>query len=90
MRKQKFEKVLELTPIEMCMGEERAKEIAKKWSHNGLDFLQDMWHKYYTLTAHLCINSLMVNFGEKSLDLTKMEKALQSVVEDEEKRKVAE
>ena len=75
----KFEKVLALTPVEMAMGEERAKEIAMKWSHKGLDLLMDMWHKYYTITHHLCINSLLLNFAEKQLILDKLEPALSGI-----------
>ena len=75
--KQKFEKVLELTPIEMSMGDERAKEIAKKWTHKGLDFLTDEYHKYGNLTALLCINSLLLNFSEKQLNLDKLDYALE-------------
>lgn len=79
--KQKFEKVLELTPIEMAMGEERAKEIAKKWTNKGLDFLLDMWHKYYNCVTHCCINSLLLNFSEKEVILDKIETALEGVQE---------
>ena len=75
----KFEKVLALTPVEMAMGEERAKEIAKKWTNKGLDLLMDMWHKYYTTTHHLCINSLLLNFSEKQLKLEKLEPALSGI-----------
>ena len=75
----KFEKVLALTPVEMAMGEERAKEIAKKWTNKGLDLLMDMWHKYYTTTHHLCINSLLLNFAEKQLLLEKLEPALSGI-----------
>ena len=75
----KFEKVLALTPVEMAMGEERAKEIAKKWTNKGLDLLMDMWHKYYTTTHHLCINSLLLNFAEKQLKLEKLEPALSGI-----------
>ena len=82
--KQKFEKVLELTPITMCIGEERAKEIAKKWTNKGLDFLKDMWHKYYTTTHHLCINSLLIRYSEKELNLDKLETALKGIEEVKE------
>lgn len=77
--KQKFEKVLELTPNTMPMTEERAKEIAKRWSHKGLDFLKDMWHKYYTNTHHLCIYSLLIRYGEKQLKLEYLEPALAQI-----------
>lgn len=45
--KTKLEKVMELTPITMGINEERDSKIAKRWSHKGLDFLLEMWHKYY-------------------------------------------
>lgn len=77
--KQKFEKVLELTPITMTMGEERAKEIAKKWTNKGLDFLMDMWHKYYTDIHHFCINSLLLRYSEKQLNLEYLESALKGI-----------
>ena len=79
MKKQKFEKVLELTPISMCMGEERAKEIAKKWTNKGLDFLKDMWNKYYSDIHHLAINSLLLNYNEKQLHLEYLEEALKGI-----------
>ena len=79
--KQKFEKVLELTPITMAMGEERAKEIAKKWTNKGLDFLMEMWHKYYTNTHHICINSLLIRFTEKELNLDKLDACLKEIKE---------
>lgn len=79
--KQKFEKVLELTPITFPIGEERAKEIAKRWTNKGLDFLKEMWHKYYTTTHHLCINSLLIRYAEKSLNLDYLEPVLQGIRE---------
>ena len=77
--KQKFEKVLELTPITYPMGEERAKEIAKKWSNKGLDLLLNMWHKYYTDAHHYAINSLLLRWSEKQLNLDKLETALKEI-----------
>lgn len=73
--KTKIEKVRELTPITMGINDERDFRIAKRWSHKGLDFLLEMWHKYYNTTAHLLINSLF-KFSEKQLKLDKLEECL--------------
>ena len=86
--KQKFEKVLELTPITMAMGEERAKEIARKWTNKGLDLLMDMWHKYYTNIHHYLINSLLISYSEKQLNLSMLDVALKNIEVNEDVEKI--
>ena len=83
--KTKIEKVMELTPITMGINKERDSKIAKKWTHKGLDLLLEMWHKYYNTTAHLCINSLMTRWGEKQLNLDKIDECLKGITEMNEK-----
>jgi len=77
--KTKLEKVMELTPITMGINKERDSKIAQRWTHKGLDFLLEMWHKYYNTTAHLLIYSLF-KFSERQLDLSKLEIALQDAM----------
>lgn len=79
--KTKKEKVLDLTPITMKLSDEAAKIIAKNWSTTALDYMIEMWHKYYTTTHHLCINSLLINFTEKEVDLSKLDNALAGIKE---------
>lgn len=77
--KTKIEKVMELTPITMGINHERDSRIAKRWSHKGLDYLLEMWHKYYNTKSHLCINSLMMRFSEKQLNLDKLDVVLKEI-----------
>ena len=80
--KTKIEKVMELTPITMGINYERDSRIAKRWSHKGLDYLLEMWHKYYNTTAHYCINALF-KYSEKQLNLDKLEECLKGICDNE-------
>lgn len=75
----KNEKILQLTPITTPISDEKVKWIAKRWSHNGLDLLLNIWHKYYNDMAHYCINSLMNRYSEKQLHLEHLEKCIKEI-----------
>lgn len=79
--KTKIEKVMELTPITMTISDERISEIAKKWTHKGLDLLIEMWHKYYNDKCHYAINGLLLRWGEKQLNLNKLEDCLKGIAD---------
>ena len=83
MKRSKLEKVMELTPIEFGINKERDSQIARKWTHKGLDFLLEMYHKYYNTTSHLCIHSLLLRFSERQLNLNVLDEALKHVTERE-------
>lgn len=75
----KYEKVLALKPLTMEMTTQRAKEIAAKWSHKGLDLLIKMWRKYDSEIQHYALNGLLIRYRESQLHLEHLENALKGI-----------
>lgn len=74
----KKEKIERLTTISYGIpSEEKLEDISKKWSHKGLDFLTEMWNKYYFANrGHEFITYILYEYGEKQLNLEFIEKIL--------------
>lgn len=87
--KTKLEKVMELTPITMGINYERDSNIAKRWTHKGLDLLLEMWHKYYNDTCHYAINGLLIRWSERQLNLDKLEDCLKGIIDGVTKMNMA-
>ena len=68
----------ELTPIEwygMFNQIEENKRLSR-WTIKGLESMKELWHKYYTTSAHRFIGVTIMSISEKQIEWNTLEKVL--------------